>query len=536
MSDNKAVIYARYSSDAQRETSIDQQVRVCRAYAQQHGIEIVGVYDDRAMTGTNDKRPQFRQMIRDASKRDWQHVIVYALDRFARDRYDSARYKHELKIYGVKVLSATEPISDDPSGIILESVLEGMAEYYSAELSRKTTRGMDDNAARCRVNGVLPYGYKRSDDYKYAVDEPAAAVVREIFDRIVDGEHQSSICADLNRRGVRTSTGKAWNRSSLHRILANERYTGIYIYKDTRIPGGVPEIVRREVWERAQVALCTKPNPQRDTTGKIPQRRRREGGTYLLTGKIYCGTCGNAMTGISGTGKNGSPHYYYACIGRRADHGSCTQKNLRREMIELTVAQLLRDTMLTDDAIIMLADAAVAAQNQDSILADLDGFRQQLASVNAGINNIMRAIEAGIFTATTKDRLMELEDQRRELGYKIADAEQITKTMLTREEIIAVLEMYKDGDITDKGYQETLVDAFLIACYVYSDHIKIVFDTGTGAREHALPLHFDIDGIDADGAECLYNEHSGSPKCLIQTLGINLWLVGSVFMARKSLP
>ena len=137
----KAVIYARYSSHSQRDVSIDQQIRACKLFAERQSIEVVEIYDDRATTGTNDRRPAFQRMIKDADRADWQFVIVYSLDRFARDRYDSAVYKRRLKECGVKVLSAMENISDDPTGILMESLLEGLAEYYSKELSRKIRRG-----------------------------------------------------------------------------------------------------------------------------------------------------------------------------------------------------------------------------------------------------------------------------------------------------------------------------------------------------------------------------------------------------------
>jgi DNA invertase Pin-like site-specific DNA recombinase len=183
----RAVIYARYSSHNQRDVSIDQQVKACRKFAERQDIEIVRIYDDRATTGTNDRRPGFQQMIKDAAKGNWDYVIVYTLDRFSRNRYDSAVNKRTLKTYGIKVLSAMENISDDPTGVLMESMLEGLAEYYSAELSRKIKRGMDDNASKCLCTGHFPYGYVRGADDRYAIDESEAEVVREIFQKVRDG-------------------------------------------------------------------------------------------------------------------------------------------------------------------------------------------------------------------------------------------------------------------------------------------------------------------------------------------------------------
>ena len=124
-----AVIYARYSSEKQTEQSIEGQLRVCTEYAQKHNILILDTYIDRAMTGTNDNRPEFQRMIKDSAKRQFEIVLVYKLDRFSRDKYATAVNKHTLKCNGVKLVSAMENIPDSPEGIILESLLEGMNMY-----------------------------------------------------------------------------------------------------------------------------------------------------------------------------------------------------------------------------------------------------------------------------------------------------------------------------------------------------------------------------------------------------------------------
>lgn len=149
----KAVIYARYSSDNQREESIEGQLRECTAYCDKNDITVLRTYIDRAMSAKTDHRPDFQRMIKDSAKGLFDAIIVWKLDRFARNRYDSAHYKAQLRKYGVKVLSATENISDGPEGIILESMLEGMAEYYSAELAEKVIRGHTENALKCKYNG-----------------------------------------------------------------------------------------------------------------------------------------------------------------------------------------------------------------------------------------------------------------------------------------------------------------------------------------------------------------------------------------------
>ena len=175
-----AVIYARYSSDSQTEQSIDGQLRVCEEYAKKNNILIVQTYIDRAMTGTNDKRPDFQQMLKDSYKKQWDYVLVYKLDRFSRNKYESVVHKKTLKENGVKLISAMENIPDSPEGIILESLLEGMNQYYSAELAQKIKRGMHE----CRIKGNyqgggVPYGYKVVNK-KLIIDEDKSEIVKYI--------------------------------------------------------------------------------------------------------------------------------------------------------------------------------------------------------------------------------------------------------------------------------------------------------------------------------------------------------------------
>lgn len=516
----EGVIYARYSSHAQRDVSIEQQIRACRTFAERQGIHIVHVYEDRAVTGTSDKRPGFQKMVADAKKHTWSYVIVYTLDRFARDRYDSAVYKRQLKDSGVKVLSAMENISDDPTGVLMESLLEGLAEYYSKELSRKIQRGMMDNASKCMVNGSLPLGYVRGEDGRYAIDEAEAEVVREIFRRVKDGERFAIIFDDLNRRGIRTKKGKQWNHSSFNRLLTNERYIGVYYYSGIRIPGGVPPILSQSLFDAVQARLHKKRNPRKDPTGLAPQRRRREGGVYLLTGKLFCGHCKSAMVGISGKSQAAEPYYYYTCKGKRSG-GGCDKHNVRRDQIELTVATALRDTMLTDEAIEALASAAVAYHDQQIVNSEAESLRRQLEDVNRSIANLVSAIEAGIFSAATQSRLTELELQQRDLSALLSLAQADEEEAICKDDIISALQMYQDGDVADKGFQEALIDAFLIAAYVYDDHIKYVVNLGGKNADISLPLDFDPDASPSDICISAPSLHH---KGIKQTLFLQRWL------------
>ena len=154
MAELRAVIYARYSSSSQREESIEGQIRDCTAYAERNGYTVIGTYADRALSGTTDNRPEFQRMIKDSKRKQFDLVIVWKLDRFARNRYDSAFYIATLKKNNVKVVSATKNIAKGADGILLEAILEGFAEYYSVELAEKIKQGLTENALKLRSNGV----------------------------------------------------------------------------------------------------------------------------------------------------------------------------------------------------------------------------------------------------------------------------------------------------------------------------------------------------------------------------------------------
>ena len=277
-----AVIYARYSSDSQREASIEGQLRDCKDYAEKNGITVVGTYIDRAYSAKTDDRPDFQRMIKDSGKKIFDVVLVWKLDRFARNRYDAVNYKHQLEKNGVHLVSAMEPISQGPEGIMVESMLIGMAEYYSAELALKVARGERENALQCKYNGgVVPLGFTiGKEDRLYHIDPETAPIVQEIFTRYADGEPAEKIAASLNERGLRTRTGKPFVKNSFFQIFRNRRYIGEYRYKDIVTPGGIPAIVDQDLFDRVQ---------QRFEQNRIAHGRpAKEDVSYLLTTKLFC--------------------------------------------------------------------------------------------------------------------------------------------------------------------------------------------------------------------------------------------------------
>ena len=339
----KAVIYARYSSDNQREESIEGQLRECTAFAEKNGITVLRHYIDRAFSARTDNRPEFQNMIRDSGKKLFDMIIVWKLDRFARNRYDSARYKAMLKKNGVKVVSATEVISEGAEGIILESVLEGYAEYYSADLSEKVVRGMTENALKCKYNGAtVPIGYRIDSEQHFQIDPLKAPFVLEAFKRYDEGATMTQIRDWLNAQGVKNSRGQPITYNNIQRLLSNRRYIGEYSYRSIIVPDGIPMIVPKELFDRVQEKL--------EKNRKAPARHKAED-DYLLTTKLFCGYCGAYLCGESGTSRTGLVHHYYKCVSVKKKRTECHKKPVRKDWIEdLVVRETMK--MLMDDAAI----------------------------------------------------------------------------------------------------------------------------------------------------------------------------------------
>lgn len=471
----QAVIYARYSSDSQRDESIDGQIRECMDYASRNGITVIGTYIDRAMSARTAERPEFQRMIKDSDRKLFDAVLVYKLDRFSRDRYDSAIYKHILKQNGVRVISAMEHISQGPEGIILEAILEGYSEYYSAELAQKIRRGQHDNALKCKNNGgATPLGYVVDPSTGIlTVDPITAPLAQEIFRRYDSGESISSIRQSLNKRGFKTKHGKSYTIGGLSLILKNRKYIGEYRYGDMVIPGGIPAIIEQEQFERVQRRMSA--NKQAPAKAKAVEE-------YLLTTKLFCGTCGRLMAGESGKGAKGIVYHYYKCSGRKRKLGY-KRKPLKKDWIERAVVWVTVNYVLTDTAIERIADAILDLQEQED--TTLPALEKQLAECEKGIENLLNAIQAGIFTSSTKDRLLQLEEQKESLKASILQA-QLERPKYSRQYIIDWISRFKHGNIHDKDYRKAIIDISVNSVYVYDDKLVFTYNFKDGNQTLTL--------------------------------------------------
>lgn len=464
---NRAVIYARYSTGPnQREESIEGQIRECRDVAERRGLLVIHEYIDRKLSGTSDDRPDFQRMLRDADRGLFDVVITWKNDRFARNRYDSAIYKQRLKRNGVKIIYAKETIPDGPEGIILESLLEGMAEYYSANLSQNIRRGQKENAIEGKFfGGAIPFGYKLDADKRFIIDKETAPIIQEIFTRYAAGDSARAICNSLNARGYRTAFGRPFCRASLLRLLRNEKYIGIYRYCDIKV-NSVPRIISDELFQAAAA---------RAAQNKKSRRTRHDGEVdYLLTGKLICGYCGSPVCGTCGTSKNGVRHYYYQCRHKR--RMKCGKKPIRKSILEAIILHVTINLVLQNQQVIdLIVDRCLEIQEHEDDQSPAKALHNELHKTEKKIQNIMRAIEAGIFTDSTRARLEELEARRQDLECGIAAAE-IRPPKFTRDQLLFLFSRYQNRDVHDKSFLRDVVDTFIHYVYVYNDKILITFN------------------------------------------------------------
>lgn len=454
-------LYLRYSSDRQTEQSIEGQLRELIAYCKHHSHRVAAIYVDRAISAhaSMDKRPAFQQMLSDSARAPWKTVLVYKLDRFARNREDAAIARMRLRKAGCNVESAKEGISKNPEGVILEALLEGMAEYYSLELSQKVRRGMNETARKGQnTGGPVPLGYKVVDK-RLQIDTLTAPLVEEAFHRYAEGETVAAICEDFNARGYRTNRGTKFNKSSFKNVFRNEKYIGVYTFDEIRTENTVPRIIPDELWRAVQSRL--KVNEQAPARGKakVP---------YLLAGKIFCGHCGSPMVGDCGRGKGGRTYNYYSCAARKKSR-TCDKKPVPKDWIEDVVAQDALE-VLSDEIIDYVATVA-ARQSDDERRENtrIPAIEQQLKDIEGKLRNLMKALES---TSSAPDvivtRIAELESRKKCLTAELAE-ESRSVIRLTKEMVVYFLQSVREKVIPLETQKSMLLSLLVNSVTVYDD-------------------------------------------------------------------
>ena len=481
-----AAIYARYSSDNQREESIDAQIRGITEFAERNSILITNTYIDEAKSATTDNRPSFLQMMNDAESGHFDAVIVHKLDRFSRDRYDSAYHKRRLKNANVRLISMTENLDDSPESVILESVLEGMAEYYSKNLSREVKKGMKETALQCKhTGGIPPLGYDVTPDKTYVINEYEAAAIRKIFNEYVEGKSYKNIARELNESGHRTKIGRKFQPTSLHTILRNEKYAGVYVFNKTqrtktitgstnklnkeediiRIQGGMPTIIDQLTFDNVQKKLHA--NKKRSQTYKAKE-------IYLLSGKLECGLCNRLMSGTRRhAGRNKSLLVTYQCNTRK-NHNTCNKKEVNRDRIELQVIDHL-DKLFTDKYINTLTNNiySMCVDKLKSSNSNVEIYEDKLSKIDVQINNIVDAIAGGLMVPSMSEKLKTLEIQKNDILNLVNSEKQRAEESYTFDDIKKYLSQGKGIAKKTKEEQKKSIETYVKKVVVFEDSFDI---------------------------------------------------------------
>ena len=481
--------YARFSSDNQRTESIDAQIRAMNQFCRQNHWQIVAIYKDEARSSTTDNRPEFQKMITDSAKGLLDIVLVHKLDRFSRDRYDSAIYKKRLKKNNVRLCSVLERIDDSPESIMMESVLEGMAEYYSKNLGREVMKGMQETALQCKhTGGCTPLGYDLDENKKLVINEHEAEAVKIIFEMFADGYGYSAIISYLNEHGFTTKKGRIFGKNSLYEILRNEKYTGVFVFnrsaaksdskrnnhaykandKIIRVENGCPQIISKELFEKVQ---------------RIKAKNRRNTGRYhgkefyLLTGKIFCGVCGKRIQGnLRFSGRNKTRLSTYRCPTHRIE---CRNKELNKDYLDAYIVVLLEKKILNTKALKNLVkkiNSKIRKYNSD-YEQNYSEIRRKYEETLTSLNHITEAIEKGLLTDNLIVRAETLETEKASLETRLKSLQMLEE--ISYSDVAYLLDEYKELKRNTEEFR-TFLQQFVKEIRVFPYHFEIVLDISLG--------------------------------------------------------
>lgn len=495
--------YCRFSSENQREESIDAQVRAIEEYCKREGFDLERVYKDEARSATTDNRPEFQRMFKDIETDPCDCVIVHKLDRFSRDRYDSALYKRKLRLKDIRLISVLENIDGSPESIILESVLEGFAEYYSKNLAREVMKGLRENAYQCRHTGGLPpLGYDVAPDGSYIINEVEASWVQKAFELKAAGNGYTTIARILNEMGARTKRGGMFNKNSFHDLFRNEKYKGVYVFNRAaskrggkrnnhasksaadmiKIEDGMPRIIDDNLWDSVNGAMDDRKNNARGKANRI----------YLLSGIIFCGECDSPMSGNTRrSGRNKTLYSTYEC-NRRKREKTCKAKGINCEYVENLVIDYLHDEFFTDENIRRVAAALYEYQMEDHSAADAtetEDLEKRLAKAKRELDHIVATISEKGATDWLYDRGNDLQDEINMYENRLYVLKRKPQRMqLTEKQMYDYMMEHASIRNMDRVHQKEIIQSYVEKVVVFEDHIDVHLyidknDPGRGGRD-----------------------------------------------------
>lgn len=512
---NLAIAYYRFSSHSQNEASIDQQKELAHEWAEANGFNIVQEYEDAAISGTTEDRPGFQQMLYEVGKIRPNTLIMWKTDRLGRDRYVLAMAKKTIRDAGCGIHLLAENIqTETPEGAFMDGIMDAYAEFYSRQLSQNIQRGIDYNASHALYNGHKIFGYDvDKSTKKYIIDPDTAPFVERMFAEYLDGKTMKDIADDMNAQGLRTTRGKQFTTKSLTKMLSNRAYIGEYYYAGNTIPGGMPAIISEDIFEQAQAKKVANSHKQRRVAAK--KEKTDDAPRFWLTGKLFCGQCGDSMHGVSGTSKTGRKYYYYNCKSQRGK--ACSMKKMRKENVEEMAYLVLKHTIEDTENLASIAVDAAAYYRDNYIQTHyLEGLEAKRKETERAAANLLKAIESGVISETITNRLIELEAQKVTLDEAI-QAENIRLTLFEDEHSIKTyMKKFMDIEINSPETRDAVLSYFVDKIYLYEDKMVVTFFYSEDRTE----ISFDDMGgfvlcpfVKAE-PKCSTSDASAPPKCI----------------------
>lgn len=463
---NLAITYSRFSSHAQNEESIEQQQKRANEYADAHGYHVVKEYADYALSGQNDDRPQYQLMLSEVKTLKPAVLIMWKNDRLGRDVLELQLAKRAIRAAGCKIelVSEVAPDAETSQGKLVEHMMDAVAQFWSDTSRENIRRSQQEMAKAGKSLGHKIFGYKVGSERKYEIDGSTAPIVKRIFNDYANGKPMQDIANELNDQGLRSSTGSRFTVNGLRSILHNDRYIGVYKYGEVRIDGGMPSIIDRELYDNVQKMFAL---------NKRGNKKPTESHRYWLSGKLYCGHCGEPMQGVSGTSKSkGQKHFYYYCAKHRKHQ--CDKKNVRANEIENIVIDILNEILNDSEQLTSLAvDAHYYYKEYHKETKYLESLEAELKNTEKALQNIVKAIEAGIFSDTTQEAILKREEEKKALLEAI-QVEEVKRSMIQDEySIKAYFNKFAHVDFEDANVRDSVLEYFIDKIFVYDD--KVVF-------------------------------------------------------------
>lgn len=488
-----AVAYARFSSNNQREESIDAQLRAIREYCEKENIELVAEFTDEAQSGKTDDREDFQNMINKLLKGHIQadYVLVHKFNRFARNKFDSALYKKKLRDIDVKVVSVSQKIDDTPEGELLEGFLETIDQYYSANLAAEVRKGLRENALKGKhAGGQVLFGYSLDEDGYYVPNENAK-IVKRIFEEYVQGYPKTEICERLNKEGYRNQRGKPFNTRTLYDLLRNEKYIGNYVYtidkKETvRLDGIIKDHpIDKQLWHQVQ-ELC------KESSEKAQARQRTQKRFYYLTGKAYCEECGSKICANGSKrsnghkNKHGKLNYYYQCIGKVKQKNGCKNPALNKDWVEPRVLQSVMSVVMNEEQLNQIAQVAFEEiiAMRDAPVVSTAQLKKELSQIDKKQERLRDLYIDGNMSKEMLDekngelarRRYQIEDEL-EKRKNIFDAEDITPEDIKEFIVQYVEDVQNDYDQSDDEFKRIMINTFVERVDVSKEKVTVHIHT-----------------------------------------------------------